>query len=85
MSDENRGGPHRRSASAGFRDFSFRRNMLAYAKGRGIGGGVAGDNLILAFPWERGRLARRAALARVTLILAFSHQGRMDLSLAIRT
>ena len=36
-------------------------------------------------PWERGRLARKAALARVTLILAFSHQGRRDLSLAIRT
>ena len=32
--------------------------------------------------WERGRLARNA-LARVTLILAFSHKGRRDLSLAI--
>ena len=29
-------------------------------------------------PRERGRPARRAALARVTLILAFSHEGRRD-------
>ena len=35
--------------------------------------------------WERGRLARRAELARVTLILTFSHKGRRDLSLAILT
>ena len=37
----------------------------------------------------RGRLAlkfgsAKAALARVTLILTFSHQGRRDLSLAVR-
>ena len=34
-------------------------------------------------PWERGRPARKAALARVTLTLALSHKGRGDLSLAI--
>ena len=28
--------------------------------------------------WERGRPARNAALARVTLILTFSHQWRRD-------
>ena len=37
----------------------------------------------LAPPRSAGVPARRAALARVTLILAFSHQGRRDLSLAI--
>ena len=37
-------------------------------------------------PWERGRPARNAALTRGdTLILAFSHKGRRDLSLAIHT
>ena len=36
-------------------------------------------------PWERGRPARTAALARVTLTLALSHKGRGDLSLAIHT
>ena len=35
-------------------------------------------------PWERGRLARKAALeARLTLTLALSHKGRGDLSLAV--
>ena len=28
--------------------------------------------------WERGRLARKAALARVTLTLALSYKGRGD-------
>ena len=36
-------------------------------------------------PWERGRDARIAALARVTLILAFSHKGRRDPLTAICT
>ena len=37
-------------------------------------------------PWERGRPARNAALARGdTLILAFSHKGRRDPLTAIYT
>ena len=37
-------------------------------------------------PWERGRPARNAALARGdTLILAFSHKGRRDPLTAVCT
>ena len=66
---------------------------IRWERGRIVGGaaltlalsheGLIGVGLRL---WERGRLARNAALARGdTLILAFSHKGRRDLSLAIRT
>ena len=50
----------------------FRRDERV-VRNEGLGGGAW-----RAF-WERGRLARRAALARGdTLILAFSHEGRRD-------
>ena len=44
------------------------------------------DMVVVSRRWERGRLARNAALARAdTLILAFSHKGRRDPLVAIRT
>ena len=40
--------------------------------------GRKGGNVGLWNLWERGRLARISALARDTLILAFSREGRRD-------